>query len=180
MTSLPPWAERLLRLTCPRELYEHIEGDLIEMYNYEVGAMGKRRAKFSFVVKVIRFIRPGILLRNRLQPIPFFNLTAMLHHNIKSAFRSLRRERLFAGINIAGLSIGITCSLLILTWVQYEYSYNHFIRNYRDIYQVKVNLRYNDEIKTDEGNPLPSIFLLEKEIPGSRTSVLHRTVTVTP
>lgn len=162
MTSLPSWAERLLRFTCPRELYEHIEGDLIEMYNYEVSTLGKRRAKVGFIIKVIQFIRPGIFLRNKLRPIPFSNLTAMMHHNIKSAVRSLHREKLFAGINIAGLSIGIACSLLILAWVQYEYSYNHFIRNYRDIYQVKVNFRFNDDISTDEGNPLPLYFSLRE------------------
>ncbi len=86
----------------------------------------------------------------------------MMLHNIKSAFRSLRRDKLFAGINIAGLSIGIVCSLLILAWVQYEYSYNHFIRNYRDIYQVKVNFSYNGNINTDEANPLPLYFNLRE------------------
>lgn len=86
----------------------------------------------------------------------------MMLHNIKSAFRSLRRDKQFAGINIAGLSIGIASGLLILAWVQYEYSYNHFIRNYRDIYQVKVNFRYNGNINTDEGNPLPLYFALRE------------------
>jgi ABC-type antimicrobial peptide transport system permease subunit len=86
----------------------------------------------------------------------------MILHDLKSAFRSLRRDKLFASINIAGLSIGITCSLLILAWVQYEYSYNHFIRNYKDIYQVKVNFNFNGTVNTDEGTPLPLYFALRE------------------
>lgn len=84
----------------------------------------------------------------------------MILHNIKSAFRSMRRDKLFSGINITGLSIGIAASLLILAWVQYEYSYNHFIKNYNDIYQVKVNSSYNGSVNTDVANPLPLYFAL--------------------
>ena len=160
MTSLPSWAEKLLKFACPHELYEQIEGDLIEMYNHETRTLGSRRAKLSFIMKVIRFVRPGIVFRNKYKLPSFSIFTAMMHHNIKSAFRSLWRERMFAGINIGGLAIGIACSLLILAWVQYEYSYNHFIRNYRDIYQVKVNFNYDGGINTDEGNPLPLYFKL--------------------
>ncbi|WP_276371495.1 hypothetical protein [Chryseolinea sp. H1M3-3] len=31
MKSLPAWSERLLRALCPDELYEQIEGDLIDI-----------------------------------------------------------------------------------------------------------------------------------------------------
>ncbi|MEJ1236625.1 ABC transporter permease [Chryseolinea sp. T2] len=79
----------------------------------------------------------------------------MIFHNVKVAFRSMRRDNLFAAINIAGLSIGITTTLLILAWVQYEYSYNHFIANYREIYQVKINFDHDGSISTESNSPLP-------------------------
>lgn len=162
MKSLPSWAEKLLRLTCPDELFEQIEGDLIEMYNSEMRTIGRRKASLSLTLRVVRFIRPGIVFRNGYKLNSFSNLTTMYYHYFKSAFRSIRRDTLFAGINIGGLSIGITCSLLILAWIQYEYSYNHFIRNYRDIYQVKVNVSYNGNVNTDEANPLPLYFKLRE------------------
>ncbi|MEJ0030496.1 MAG: permease prefix domain 2-containing transporter [Bacteroidota bacterium] len=127
MNSLPSWAKWLLQWICPAEFYEQIEGDLIEMYNHEVKVLGERRAKVSFLFKTLRFIRPGIILRNKYRL--YSSRNTMTLHNIKSAFRSMRRDKLFATINIAGLSIGITSSMLILAWVQYEYSYNHFIGN---------------------------------------------------
>jgi ABC-type antimicrobial peptide transport system permease subunit len=74
----------------------------------------------------------------------------------------MRRDKLFAGINIAGLAIGIASSLLILAWTRYEYSYNHFIGNYKDIYQVKINFEYSGVVSTEEDNPLPLYFNLRE------------------
>ena len=62
MKSLPAWAEKLLRAICPEELYEQIEGDLIEIYNYDVKAVGKRRAKLRLALACIGFFRLGIIL----------------------------------------------------------------------------------------------------------------------
>jgi putative ABC transport system permease protein len=38
----------------------------------------------------------------------------------------MRRNRLFTGLNIFGLTIGLACSILILLWVQDEWSYDRF------------------------------------------------------
>jgi putative ABC transport system permease protein len=162
MRSLPSWIERLLKFISPVEFYEQIEGDLIELYNHEINTLGRRKAQVSLLVKAIRFIRPGIIFRRRRTQVGASNFTPMIFHNIKSSFRSMRRDKLFTGINIAGLALGITASILILAWVQYEYSYNHFIRNYKDIYQVKVNFTYDGTVNTENGNPLPLYFALRQ------------------
>lgn len=162
MKRLPFWIERILRFVSPLEFYEQIEGDLIELYNHDISTMGKTKAQISLLVKAIRFIRPGIVFRRCSKQGGVSNLTTMMSHNIKSSFRSMRRDKPFAGINIAGLALGITASILILAWVEYEYSYNHFIRNYRDIYQVKVNFTYNGTVNTENGNPLPLYFALRQ------------------
>lgn len=49
MKSLPKWAERLLKTICPTELFEQIEGDLIEIYNYDVKTIGQQKAKLRFI-----------------------------------------------------------------------------------------------------------------------------------
>jgi len=50
----------------------------------------------------------------------------MIKNYFKIAFRNIIRHKAFAAINIAGLSIGMTCSILILLWVQNELSYDRF------------------------------------------------------
>lgn len=63
----------------------------------------------------------------------------MLKNYFKTAWRSLKKNKLFSFINIAGLSIGMAACLLILQYVSFELSYDQFNKNARDIYRV-----YND------------------------------------
>jgi len=55
---------------------------------------------------------------------------------LKTALRLLLRHRLYAAINIVGLSVGLACSLLILTYVQHELSYEAFNDRADRLYQV--------------------------------------------
>ena len=60
----------------------------------------------------------------------------MLLNYIKTAWRSLRRYKAFSAINILGLALGMTCSLLILLWVNDERSVDAFHTHGKDLYQV--------------------------------------------
>ena len=53
--------------------------------------------------------------------------------------RNLRKNGFYSFINITGLSIGITCSILILLWVFDETSFNKFLPKYDRLYQVWAN-----------------------------------------
>jgi len=50
----------------------------------------------------------------------------MLRNYFKTAFRNMRRNKLFTGLNILGLATGLACSILIFFWVQDELSYDRF------------------------------------------------------
>lgn len=64
----------------------------------------------------------------------------MLYNYLKIAFRSLRRHKGFSLINIAGLSIGMACSILILLWVQDELSYDRFHKDVDNLYRITASL----------------------------------------
>ncbi|HXO75796.1 MAG TPA: ABC transporter permease, partial [Puia sp.] len=53
----------------------------------------------------------------------------MIKNYLLVAFRNLWRNKTFSAINIIGLSLGLTCSLLILLWVQDERSIDSFHTN---------------------------------------------------
>jgi len=61
---------------------------------------------------------------------------AMIKNYLKIAFRILKRKKVFSFINIAGLSIGITCSVFILLLIHYEFSYDRHIENAENIYRI--------------------------------------------
>lgn len=60
----------------------------------------------------------------------------MIKNYFKIAFRNLRRHKAFSLLNIAGLSIGMASSILILLWVQNERSYDRFHRHAGEIYRI--------------------------------------------
>src|SRR4030095_4305126 len=60
----------------------------------------------------------------------------MIKNYFKTAWRNLRKNKLFSAINIAGLAIGMAACLLILQYVNFELSYDQFIKNVGDLYRV--------------------------------------------
>jgi putative ABC transport system permease protein len=56
--------------------------------------------------------------------------------NVKSMIRNLLRFRLFSGLNLLGLSIGLTSVLVIALWVYNESGFDKFNKNYDRIYQI--------------------------------------------
>ncbi len=70
----------------------------------------------------------------------------MLKNYIRIAIRNLRRNKLYASLNIAGLAIGITCCLLILLYVQDELSYDRFHEKADRIYRVTTHIVLKDRV----------------------------------
>jgi len=66
----------------------------------------------------------------------------MFWNYLKIALRNIRKNIVFSFINITGLTVGITCVIFILIYVQDEQSYDRFHENADDIYHV---LSYTDK-----------------------------------
>jgi putative ABC transport system permease protein len=89
----------------------------------------------------------------------------MLKNYFKTAWRNLVKNKAFSLTNLLGLTIGITCTIFILLWVQHETSWNKFHTQYDRIYQVYANRNFNGEIYTDGSIMLPLGDALEKDLP---------------
>ncbi len=61
---------------------------------------------------------------------------SMLRNYITTALRYLMRNPVYAGINVFGLSLGLTCALLILLFIKNEFSYDRFHEKKADIYRL--------------------------------------------
>jgi putative ABC transport system permease protein len=62
----------------------------------------------------------------------------MLKGHLKTAFRSLARNRIQSGVNIFGLAIGFTAVILILLFIYGEFSYDRFHENKDALYRVSI------------------------------------------
>ena len=60
----------------------------------------------------------------------------MFNNYFKIALRNLQRNKIYSFINIAGLSIGLACAMLILLYVKDEVSYDRFHKNVNNIYRI--------------------------------------------
>lgn len=62
--------------------------------------------------------------------------TFMFKNYFKIAYRNALRHKAFALINLFGLTIGMTCSILILLWVRNELSYDNFHTHADRVYRI--------------------------------------------
>ena len=67
----------------------------------------------------------------------------MFKNYFKSAFRNLSRNKIYSFINIAGLSIGLACAMLILLYVKDEVSFDKFHRNVNNIYRIVSTAKHD-------------------------------------
>jgi putative ABC transport system permease protein len=70
--------------------------------------------------------------------------------------RNLLKNGFYSVINIAGLSIGITCTILILLWVVDEMSFDKMHSKADRIYQVWVHAKFDGKISSWTSVPLPT------------------------
>ncbi|MGB7297249.1 MAG: ABC transporter permease [Candidatus Aminicenantales bacterium] len=68
-------------------------------------------------------------------------MPALLGNYLKVAFRKIRRQKGYSFINIAGLTVGMTCVVLLFLWVQDELSFDKFHEKIDDIYIVSAHIK---------------------------------------
>ncbi|HTE33437.1 MAG TPA: ABC transporter permease [Chryseolinea sp.] len=70
--------------------------------------------------------------------------------------RNLFKNGFYSVINISGLAIGITCSILILLWVNNEISFDKFHPKADRLYQVWITAAFDGKINSWTSVPLPT------------------------
>ena len=68
--------------------------------------------------------------------------------NIQKIFRLVFRNKTYSILNIAGLSIGIAASALILLWVEYNLNDNRCVPKREHLYCIGQNQFYGDDVRT--------------------------------
>jgi len=80
----------------------------------------------------------------------------MLRNYFLVTLRNLLKNRLYSFINISGLAIGITSSILIILWVSSEISYDKFLPKADRLYQVWTMSEFDGTINSWISVPLPT------------------------
>ncbi|MBN7800551.1 ABC transporter permease [Algoriphagus aestuariicola] len=134
-TTLPPrFPMRIFRAFCDPEIRDSIEGDLIELYRTRVKASGRTTANLRFFADVALLFRPGII-----KPIGLptnQNHTIMFRNYFKIGFRNILKYKTFSFINIFGLALAMSISMLILMMLAEQNSSDQFHEKKELIFRV--------------------------------------------
>ena len=139
MNKPPKAASFLLKILSSRERDEAFQGDLEELYFNRTEYRGPWRSRCWYwrevFISIPRFLKEDFRWR-----------ITMLGNYIKIVFRNMKRHKGYTFINIAGLAVGIACSILILLWVKDELSFDRFHEKADRIYRVVFS-------SSDDGKP---------------------------
>ncbi|MBL0745612.1 ABC transporter permease [Chryseolinea lacunae] len=156
----PAWINSLIDSFAPSWLAEEIQGDLYELFVKDILTDNIQSARRRYVVNGLGFLFKNFFWKRS----PSQKTATMFSTHFKMARRSLAAQKGNALINILGLVTGIAATLIILTVVRFERSFDAAHSNVDDIYRV-VRVSGNDmsEFRTGISYPVP--VAMKAEIP---------------
>lgn len=110
-------------------------------------------------------VRPSIKKQRNNKVTYLINRFSMVATFLKIAWRNALNNLVYSGINVFGLATGMAVALLIGLWVTYQYSFDRFLPNYRQVYQIRQNYNTGSEILTGDAASLKLAQVLRDRIP---------------
>ena len=154
----PQFAARILEFIIQKDIRYGAMGDLEEQY------YGKEQEHGLFRAHLYYWRQIGGALPYFIKNAILWSLI-MFKNYFKTTFRNTTRHKGYSFINLAGLAIGMACTLLILLWVKDELSYDRFHEKGKDIYRImSYGTRYM--IEGFDGTPAPLAPAIKEEVPG--------------
>ena len=141
----PKWANILLQRFCGSELQEEFRGDLEEEFLIKVKQKSAFRAIIWYWTEVLVLIWNFYSRHNKERKTAS---AIMLNNYFKIAYRRLGGNKLYSGINIIGLAIGIACCMILLAFVSNELNFDRFHKNADRIYRVQVTSKKSESSET--------------------------------
>jgi len=90
----------------------------------------------------------------------------MFSNYLKTAWRNLLKKKFYSVINLGGLAAGLAVGIIILLWVQEEFSFDRFHAKEKQIFKLEniVGTGTSRQLWTETASPIG--VLAKKEIPG--------------
>jgi len=157
----PKLGTYLLRKIYGAALFDEIHGDLLEIYMERLSEKGKFYATLHYMIDALLSIR-NYDLRKR-PSTSQGNFTVMLSNYLTITLRNIAKHKVYSGLNILGLALGIAASLFILQYVSYERSYDTFHERHEDLYRVRYKVYRGNELNIDCAAAVPRVGPFMKE-----------------
>lgn len=157
----PRWADWLIEKLCADHLKEEIHGDLHEAFHWRVEKHNPLRAKWMFMYEVFRSIRIS-----NLKSTSTINQKLMLYNNyIKTGWRFLKKHKLYSGLNIFGLALGIAFCWLAYLHANDETSFDKHLSDHERLYRIVADFKRGDDMHYIGGSSHAMSIQFEETIP---------------
>lgn len=90
----------------------------------------------------------------------------MFKNFVLTAYRNLKKNKLFTILHVFGLALGMSLCLLYIAWLTFIFTYDNFHPNKDRIYRVNTLLQNNEENPLYASAPAELAVSLNKDIPG--------------
>lgn len=166
--SPPLWADRFLEFYCKEEFLEEIQGDAHELFDRRA-EKSVFKAKGAFIWDVFRFFKPSNIKRSKKVNSNYITMTK---NNFKIAARVLWKHKINTALNVASITIGMACFILLGLYVKQETSFDKFHDKGDRIYRTWTKEDYGEgQVFYYTNSPLPLAPALEANIPDVEATV---------
>ncbi len=172
--DIPPrWADKLLEWYCKPGLFEDLQGDLYEHFAKHIKEKGRRKARWIFIMNVIKFFKPYTVKNlNFLNQLTQF---IMFKNYFKTSIRSIARNRLFSAINVFGLAVSMSVCLLMISIYAEINEYDKFHEDVENLYRINNIQQYMERDPNRFASTSPLLAMrMKEEVPGLEHITLLR------
>ncbi|WOK07542.1 ABC transporter permease [Imperialibacter roseus] len=163
MNSPPKYPLRFLRWFCREDYLDEIEGDLIELFEKRA-EKSPERARRRFVWDVVKSFR----LKN-LKPIlkgQNSNYSIMFQHYFKVSWRSIWKNKGYSSLNVLGLTLGISCAIVIALYVEGEFLFDRLHHQPENVVRVVKDFVNEDGSRLPDATTPPALaHVIRNELP---------------
>ncbi len=158
----PRFALAFFRWYCHPLLRDYIEGDLMEVYQRRVRAVGSRKANRRFILDVLLLFRPGIIkpAEGELQ----LNNYGMFRNYFKVGVRNILKNKMFSFINVFGLAVAMSVCMLIILMLADQHRYDQFHEKKDRIYRILSSAQVSRQPYSTTPFPLANALKTEYTI----------------
>ncbi|MBI3482069.1 MAG: ABC transporter permease, partial [Bacteroidetes bacterium] len=170
--QLPPHlANKLFEWYCSNTAIEDLLGDAEELFYQDIKRMPAWRAKANYWKYILALLFSySVKRRKQKSAYHHFSTTTFQPSMLKNYFivatRNIVKHKFFSIINVIGLAIGMSISLLLIAMLSFLWTYDNFHVNKDRIYRVITNA--DDKQTNREFASTPSVLAdkLQNDITG--------------
>ncbi|MBU1100036.1 MAG: ABC transporter permease [Bacteroidetes bacterium] len=138
--QIPAILEKILGLFLPEKDREYLLGNYEYLFYEKENESGFFAACLWYIWHILK-TAPSFIIHN------IFWGGVMLKNYLKITWRNFIRYKVYTGLNIFGLAIGLAACILIFLWVQDELSYDKFHSRSGRIFRTEQRYSYTSEIE---------------------------------